>query len=98
MYVHPTSLSTMTAAWLFPIVAPIVAAASGAVVASALPNPQHALYTIVTSYVLWGIGVPMAMVTLVIYFHRLAMYKLPPREVIVSVFLPLGPMGQGGYA
>lgn len=98
MYVHPTSLSTMTAAWLLPIVAPIVAAASGAVVASVLPNPQHALYTIVTSYVLWGIGVPMAMVTLVIYFHRLAMYKLPPREVIVSVFLPLGPMGQGGYA
>lgn len=95
---HPTSLSTMTAAWLLPIVAPIVAAASGAVVASTLPNPQHALYTIVTSYVLWGIGVPMAMVTLVIYFHRLAMYKLPPREVVVSVFLPLGPMGQGGYA
>ena len=25
------------------------------------------------------------------------MYKLPPREVIVSVFLPLGPLGQGMY-
>lgn len=98
MYVHPTSLPTMTAVWLLPVVAPIVAAASGAVVASALSNPQHVLWTIVTSYVLLGIGLPMAMVVLVIYFQRLAMHKLPPREVIVSVFLPLGPMGQGGYA
>jgi hypothetical protein len=30
-----------------------------------------------------------------IYFHRLTVHKLPPQEVIVSVFLPLG-SGQGG--
>ncbi|KAI5375089.1 hypothetical protein J4E82_006169 [Alternaria postmessia] len=35
---------------------------------------------------------------MVIYFHRLAIHNLPSQEVIVSVFLPLGPMGQGGYA
>lgn len=40
---------------------------------------------------------PLALVVMAIYFHRLAVYKLPPHEVIVSVFLPLGPMGQGGY-
>jgi tellurite resistance protein TehA-like permease len=87
----------MTAAWLLPIVAPIVAAASGTVVANILPNPQHAQFTIITSYVLWGTGVPLAFVVMVIYFHRLAIHNLPPHEVIVSVFLPLGPMGQGGY-
>ena len=38
------------------------------------------------------------MAVLVIYFQRLTVYKLPPREVIVSVFLPLGPLGQGGFA
>lgn len=37
------------------------------------------------------------MVTLVIYFQRLTMHKLPPSEVIVSVFLPLGPLGQGAF-
>ena len=31
------------------------------------------------------------------YFHRLTIYKIPPREVIVSCFLPLGPLGQGGF-
>ncbi len=98
MYFHDTALSTMTAAWLLPIVAPIVASASGGIVASVLPDPRHALWTIITSYILWGIGVPLAMVVLVIYFQRLTMYKIPPREVIVSVFLPLCPLGQGGFA
>lgn len=86
----------MTAAWLLPIVASIVAAASGGIVASVLP-PHQALITIITSYVLWGCGVPLAMFTLVIYFERLTLFKLPPREVIVSVFLPLGPLGQGAF-
>jgi len=98
MYFHETALSTMTAAWLLPIVAPIVAAASGGIVAEVLPNPQHALWTAITSYILWGTGVPLAMAVLVIYFQRLTVHRLPPREVIVSVFLPLGPLGQGGFA
>jgi tellurite resistance protein TehA-like permease len=98
MYVHTNQLSTMTAVWLLPIVAPIVASASGSIVASVLPNPQHALWTIVISYILWGTGVPLAMAVLVIYFQRLTLHALPPREVIVSVFLPLGPLGQGGFA
>jgi tellurite resistance protein TehA-like permease len=96
MALHTTSLNKMTAPWLLPIVAPIVAAATGAVVASVIP-PQQALWTIIASYILWGIGVPTAMVVLVIYFQRLTMVSLPPIEVAVSVFLPLGPLGQGGY-
>ncbi|GME48409.1 hypothetical protein MMC08_009084 [Neofusicoccum parvum] len=97
MSIHDAQLSTMTAAWLLPIVSTIVAAATGGIVAEVLPSPQHAVITIVASYVLWGTGVPLAMAVLVIYFQRLTIYKLPPREVIVSVFLPLGPLGQGGF-
>ena len=88
----------MTAAWLLPIVPTIVAAATGGIVAEVLPNHQHALWTITISYVLWGVGVPLAMATLVIYFQRLTLDKLPPREAIVSCFLPLGPLGQGAFA
>ncbi|KAI1324958.1 sulfite transporter Ssu1 [Xylariaceae sp. FL0255] len=98
MYKHESQLSTMTAAWLLPIVATIVSSASGAVVASVLPDQDHAIWTITICYILWGCGVPLAMFTLVIYFQRLAMHRLPPREVIVSVFLPLGPLGQGAFA
>lgn len=32
------------------------------------------------------------------YFHRLMVHHLPGRELIVSVFLPVGPLGQGGFA
>lgn len=88
----------MTAVWLLPIVATIVAAATGGIVAEYLPDPEYALYTVTVGYVLWGAGMPLSMMILVIYFHRLAIHKLPPPEVIVSVFLPLGPFGQGGLA
>lgn len=94
---HSNELSGMTAAWLLPVVSTIVAAASGAIVASVLENEQHALWTIIVSYVLWGTGVPLAMMVMVMYFHRLTIHKIPPKEVIVSVFLPLGPLGQGSF-
>ena len=90
-------LSTMTAAWLLPIVSCVVAAASGAIVSDILPNPQIALWTIITSYILWGIGVPLAMMVICIYLQRLMFHKLPPKATLVSVFLPLGPLGQGGF-
>src|SRR5881275_2239577 len=99
MHIHSSpSLQTMTAVWLLPVVSTIVAAASGGIIAGVLPNHHHALWTLIASYVLWGTGVPLAMVILVMYFHRLTVHRLPSREVIVSVFLPLGPLGQGGFA
>ncbi|KAK4868841.1 hypothetical protein LT330_006450 [Penicillium expansum] len=90
-------LQAMGAAWLLPIVSCVVAAASGGIVADLLPDPQYALGTIIVSYVLWGIGVPLAMMIIVIYLMRLMLYKLPQKAVIVSTFLPLGPLGQGGF-
>ncbi|BCS17543.1 TDT family transporter [Aspergillus puulaauensis] len=90
-------LSAMGAAWLLPIVACVVAAASGGIVAEVLPDPQYALATILASYILWGVGVPLALMVIVIYLHRLMLHKLPPKAIIVSTFLPVGPLGQGGY-
>ena len=119
MHVHRgTRLSSMTAAWLLPIVSTIVAAATGGIVAEIVDNLQHALWmwvptskhstepfsclwwpfhSMIISYILWGMGVPLTMSVLVVYFQRLTVYSLPPREVIVSVFLPLGALGQGGF-
>lgn len=97
MALHGNSIESMTAAWLLPIVSTIVAAATGGLVAGILPHPQLALITILTSYVLWGTGVPLAMVVLAIYFLRLTTQSLPPKAVVVSTFLPLGPLGQGGF-
>ncbi|KAI9372122.1 voltage-dependent anion channel [Aspergillus egyptiacus] len=90
-------LKSMTAVWLLPIVGTVVAAGSGAIVAELLSNLQHALWTIIISYVLWGMGLPLAFMVMVIYLQRLTLHKLPPKAVIVSVFLPLGPLGSAGF-
>lgn len=96
---HPNEfqLSSMTAVWLLPIVSCIVAGSSGGIVASVLANPQHALWTVLVSYVLWGMGLPLALMVMGIYLQRLTLHKIPPKAVIVSVFLPLGPLGQSGF-
>ncbi|KAI1908299.1 Plasma membrane sulfite pump involved in sulfite metabolism [Ophidiomyces ophidiicola] len=91
-------LSSVTAVWLLPVISTIVAAAAGSVVANSLPNLQMAVWTLISSYILWGMGMCLAMMILTVYFQRLAMHKIPPKSVIVSVCLPLGPMGQGAYA
>lgn len=90
-------LRMMTALQLLPVIATVVAAASAGVVAAILPHPQQALATVIVGYVLWGIGVPSSFMLLVIYFQRLAVYKIPPREIIVSTFLPLGPLNMGAF-
>lgn len=74
-----------------------MAAGTGAEVAIILPDKQHALGTLLVSFILWGMGTPLAVAVLVIYYQRLAVHKLPPRELVVSCFLPLGPLGFGGF-
>lgn len=97
MHRHRPGLQNITAALLLPIVPAVVAAASGGIVAEALPNHAHAMTTVITSYVLWGIGESFSACVLALYFHRLTIHSIPPKEVIVSVFLPIGPLGQGGF-
>ncbi|PGH14602.1 hypothetical protein AJ79_02937 [Helicocarpus griseus UAMH5409] len=93
-----SDLPSMTAAWLLPVISTIVAAATGAVVADQLPTRQLSLWTIIASYILWGLGLSFSMIILATYFQRLALHSLPPKSVIVSTCIPLGPMGQGGFA
>ena len=95
-HVHTISLDKMTAAWLLPIVPTVVAAASGALVSTIL-SADHAFITLMVSYALWGVGMSLSFLVMAIYIHRLAVHKLPTSEVIVSAFLPLGPLGQGAF-
>ncbi|EFY87563.1 C4-dicarboxylate transporter, putative [Metarhizium acridum CQMa 102] len=97
MHRHKPGLSNTTAALLLPIVPTVVAAATGGIVAEALPNHGHAFTTLIASYILWGMGECLSACVLALYFHRLTIHSLPPKEVIVSVFLPVGPLGQGGF-
>lgn len=88
----------MTALWLIPVVSVVIVAASGSIVASVLPNTQHKLWTLIISYVLWGIGMPLSWIILTIYFLRLTVHKPLTREIIVSAMLPMGPLSLGAFS
>ncbi|KAF6844462.1 c4-dicarboxylate transporter malic acid transport [Colletotrichum musicola] len=94
---HRPGLQAVTAASLLPIVPTVVASSTGGLVAEALPDPNKAFITLVTSYILWGIGICFSGMVLALYFHRLTIHSIPSKEAIVSVFLPIGPLGQGGF-
>jgi hypothetical protein len=74
----------------FSVIAAFVASAVGGTIAGVLSNPQYALGALIASYALWGIGLPAALMTMAIYFQRLTIHKLPPREVIVMAVLCRG--------
>ena len=90
----------MTAMWLLPVVTLIVASSSGGVLCRAIKvySHLHALQTLTVSVFLVTIGLSLALMILTIYLMRLIIHGLPRGTSTLSVFLPLGPTGQSGYA
>jgi tellurite resistance protein TehA-like permease len=88
----------MTAVWLLPIVACEVAASSAGLLLQHLAADQHALAILIMGYVLWGISVLPAFAILTILMLRLALHQLPEKEVAISSWLCLGPIGTGAMA
>lgn len=93
---HNHQLEAMNGTWLLPFVPAVVTGASGGLLANYLDEPR-ALVILIISYITMGMGLSLALSIITIYWCRLIVHKLPPKEVIISSFLPLGPLGQGAY-
>jgi len=91
-------LHSMTAMWLLPIVACEVAAASGGLLLAHLDAGQHAVGILFASYMLWGMSVLPAFAVLTILMLRLALHQLPSKELAITGWLALGPIGTGALA
>ena len=91
------SLERMTGVWLLPVVPAEVAASSAGYLAQHLPAAQGQSL-VVAGYALWGMSVPIALGILTVLYLRLALHKLPPKELGVSTWLSLGPIGTGSFA
>jgi tellurite resistance protein TehA-like permease len=79
---HQQSIDKLTAVWLLPVVAAVVAAATAGNVAAVIPPTSGSFQsTLIIGYVLWGIGVPFSGCILVLYLHRLTIYKVLPQEM-----------------
>ena len=89
------TLENMTAVWLLPIVAAEVTAASGGLLIPHLASGAEAVQVLFFCYALWAISVLPAMGVLVILFLRMVLHKLPGKDMAVSSWLSLGPIGTG---
>jgi len=78
------TIDQMTAVWLLPVVAAEVAAVSGGLLAPHLFEADQQLTVLVSSYVLWGCSVPLALSVLVILVLRMTIHKLPPANMAAS--------------
>ena len=97
-YKQEHQLHTMTAMWLLPIVACEVTATSGGLLLAHLAVGQQAVGILFASYMLWGMSVLPAFGILTILMLRLALHKLPSKELAISGWLALGPIGTGALA
>lgn len=60
-------------------------------------SPSHALLTLVVSCVSLSMGLLLTFMIFSIYFLRLVVHGYPASSSVVSSFIPMGPMSQGGY-
>ncbi|MDM1248728.1 TDT family transporter [Acinetobacter sp. R933-2] len=97
-YKQEHQLHSMTAMWLLPIVACEVTATSGGLLLAHLAAGQQAVGILFASYMLWGMSVLPAFGILTILMLRLALHKLPSKELAISGWLALGPIGTGALA
>lgn len=91
------SFDRMTGVWLLPIVPAEVAAVSAGTIAPHI-SVAAAQFVTLSGYALWALSVPLAFGILAILFLRLALHKLPHRDMAVSTWLALGPIGTGSTA
>ncbi|KAH9839411.1 voltage-dependent anion channel-domain-containing protein [Rhodofomes roseus] len=97
---HEHSLSNMAAVWLLPVVPLVVASSTGGLLSEALRPHAHTLALISTafSFVMVAMGLAFALMMITIYLLRLLVHSVPDPGLILSAFIVLGPLGQGGFS
>lgn len=90
-------LGDINGAWFLTWIPCIVCSTVGGTLTSSL-SQRNGSSILVTSFLLWSVGIAMSTVLLSIYLWRLMSAKLPPAAAIVSTFVPIGPYGMAAYS
>jgi len=90
----------MAAVWLLPVVPLVVVSSVGGLLSSALTpfSSSHALITTALSLSTLAMGLAFALMMITIYLLRLILRGVPDPGVVLSAFIVLGPLGQGGFS
>jgi len=94
------TLEKMTALWLFPFITLVVASSTGGLISTALKaqSMKFAILTAFFSLTMVIIGLSLAFMIITIYLARLVICGPPEKPLVLSAFVVLGPLGQGGYS
>ncbi|MFC4910056.1 TDT family transporter [Actinomadura gamaensis] len=95
---HEIKPGTANPTWLLPVVAPMVAAATGPALIPHLPSGQARETMLYGCYAMFGASLMLTLVLLPGVWHRLAHDKLAPLTLTPTLFLVLGPLGQSTTA
>ncbi|EGO25854.1 hypothetical protein SERLADRAFT_466566 [Serpula lacrymans var. lacrymans S7.9] len=100
MIKHDHAIPKMSAIWLLPVVTLIVASSTGGLLSAAIKphTTTIALLTTSISFTMVIIGLSLAMMMITVYLTRLITNGPPEVNLILSAFVVLGPLGQGGYS
>ena len=82
------------ATWLLPLVPPMVSAATGAALIPHLPGPGAQQAMLLACYAMFGLSLLASLVTIPLLWSRLAYHKLGPPQMVPTLWIVLGPLGQ----
>ncbi|KAJ8103763.1 voltage-dependent anion channel [Lipomyces tetrasporus] len=86
----------LNAVILLPVVTLVVNSSTGSLIVEHLPDSWKPHMIVMTTLV-WGNGEILAYAFTCVYCWRLLTGNMPAREMMISCFLPIGPLGQGAY-
>lgn len=90
---HTLTAETTYGNWLLPVVPPIVASVPGALLATHWPEGWGSGFLALT-YALWGMGIALAAIIIVLFYSRLTYHKIPAGPLVPTLWIVVGPLGQ----
>lgn len=87
-----------SATWLLPVVPPMVSAAAGGVLAQHLAFGTARTTLVVASLMLFGMSLLAGLLMISLVWARLLLHGPEPRPTVPSLWVVLGPLGQGATA
>ncbi|VEU23344.1 DEKNAAC104687 [Brettanomyces naardenensis] len=84
---------------LLPAVTMTVVASTGSLISeSFMDHPSWQLSSDIVTFLLWANAVALSVFLIGSYFQKLLIHGLPPKSAIYTCFIPIGILGQGGWA
>ncbi|MFE0700582.1 TDT family transporter [Streptomyces sp. NPDC058872] len=95
---YELKLRSASTAWLLPIVAPMVSAATGPLLIPHLPAGQWREAMLLGCYAMFGLSLMATLLILPTVWSKLVQHKVGPLQMTPTLWLVLGPLGQSTTA